>query len=278
MSSMRSDPLKWVGKVFAMKKYLLGLFVGFLSIGLSGNALAKPDFGTNCGSCHGIPVVTSFQLPSSHDSTTVSIDSFMASDSDRYNKTRVNGYLLTTSAAAPSSSDPGWQSSPPSQFTFTSDGLQTLYAWAKDTFGSVSTAVSETVDILIVVPNSPPVADAGPNQSVDEGVTVTLDASNSDDSDNGIVSYLWEQVPVPGTVAISDPTAMTPTFSTPNVGPGGAALTFRLTVSDGEATDTDTTIVNVSWVNIEPVANAGVDRTVSRGYAGHIGWQRFRWR
>ena len=97
------DPLMWVGKVLPMqKKYLLGLLVGFLSIALSSNVSAKPNFGTNCGSCHGVPVVTSFQLPSSHDSTTVPIDSFMATDSDQYNKTRVNGYLLTTSAAAPS--------------------------------------------------------------------------------------------------------------------------------------------------------------------------------
>ncbi|MDX2451602.1 PKD domain-containing protein, partial [Desulfosarcina sp.] len=250
-----------------MKKYLMVLFVGFLSIAMSGISFAKPDYpaGT-CGGCHGVPVVTNFQLPSSHDSTTVPIDSFMATDSDRYNKTRVNGYLLTTSAAAPSSSDPGWQSSPPSQFTFTADGLQTLYAWAKDTFGSVSTAASDVVDILIVVPNSPPVADAGPNQTVKEGVTVTLNASNSDDSDDGIDSYLWEQVPGAVAVDILNPSAVKPTFNTPNVGPGGVALTFRLTVADAAGdTDTDTTIVNVSWVNIEPVANAGGDRTVAEG-------------
>ena len=117
----------------------------------------------------------------------------------------------------------------PNSYTFASDGLQTLYAWAKDSLDIVSVAVSDAVNILIVT-NTPPVADAGPNQTVKEGVTVTLDASNSDDSDDGIDSYLWEQVPGAVAVDISDPAAMMPTFNTPNVGPGGAALTFRLTV------------------------------------------------
>ena len=44
------------------------------------------------------------------------------------------------------------------------------------------------------------------------------------------------------------------------------ALTFRLTVADADgATDTDTTIVNVTWVNVEPVADAGADQTVVEG-------------
>jgi hypothetical protein len=44
------------------------------------------------------------------------------------------------------------------------------------------------------------------------------------------------------------------------------ALTFRLTVADFTgATNTDTTIVNVSWVNVEPVADAGADQTVAEG-------------
>jgi hypothetical protein len=41
---------------------------------------------------------------------------------------------------------------------------------------------------------SPPVADAGPNQTVDEGVTVTLDGSNSSDPDGDISSYQWTQI------------------------------------------------------------------------------------
>jgi hypothetical protein len=65
--------------------------------------------------------------------------------------------LLTATPAAPSAGDPGWKTSPPAQYTFAADGLQILYAWAKDA----------VVDISIFV-NRPPVADAGFDQTVTE--------------------------------------------------------------------------------------------------------------
>jgi hypothetical protein len=77
--------------------------------------------------------------------------------------------------------------------------------------------------------NRSPTADAGPDQAVDEGVTVTLDGSNSSDPDDGIASYLWEQT-AGIAVALSDATVVQPIFISPNVGPSGASLTFRLTV------------------------------------------------
>jgi hypothetical protein len=248
-----------------MKKYVLSLLVVCISIALSGNAFAKPSYGNNCGACHGVPVVTGFDLPATHDSMTVPIVTFRASDNDpqKSSLAGVTGYLLTTSSTAPSAADAAWRSSPPNAYTFASEGLQTLYAWAKDSVGVVSAAVSDAVNIMIVT-NIPPVADAGPDQSVAEGVTVTLNGANSDDGDDGIAGYLWEQVGGSVSVALSDPTAERPTFQTPNVGPEGLALTFRLTVADASGdTDTDTVIVNVSWVNIQPVADAGADQTVA---------------
>jgi hypothetical protein len=110
--------------------------------------------------------------------------------------------------------------------------------------------------------NSPPVAVAGLDQTINEGVIVTLDGSNSSDPDDGIASYLWTQTG--GTsVTLSNTSNVQPTFSSPNVGPGGAALTFRLRVTDnGGLQSTDTCVVNVSWINEPPVANAGTDQTV----------------
>jgi predicted RNA-binding protein with TRAM domain len=112
---------------------------------------------------------------------------------------------------------------------------------------------------------SPPVADAGPDQTVDEGVTVTLDGSNSSDPDNDISSYQWNQT---GglSVSLSNSSAARPTFTAPNVGSGGESLTFQLTVTDsGGLQSTDTCIVNVSWVNLPPTANAGPDQAVNEG-------------
>ncbi len=113
--------------------------------------------------------------------------------------------------------------------------------------------------------NAPPIASAGPDQTVDEGITVTLDGSNSSDPDEGIVSYLWEQTS--GTpIVLSDVAVPQPTFISPDVGPNGESLTFRLTVTDsGGLQSVDTCVVNITWVNAPPTANAGSDQTVAEG-------------
>lgn len=92
-----------------------------------------------------------------------------------------------------------------------------------------------------------PVADAGPDQSVHEFDLVTLDGSNSFDPNDMIVSYLWQQdVNDAIQVTMSDPTAVNPTFTAPDVGLGGETLTFKVTVADAVGLEaTDTTIVNV---------------------------------
>jgi len=45
--------------------------------------------------------------------------------------------------------------------------------------------------------NEPPVAVAGPDQTVNEGIVVTLDGTSSLDIDDGIASYLWNQISGP---------------------------------------------------------------------------------
>ncbi len=129
------------------------------------------------------------------------------------------------------------------------------------TFASVTS--NRTISVSFKSTNAQPVADAGPDQTVSEVTVVTLQGSNSTDADNGILSHLWQQTGGP-TVQLSSTTAANPTFTAPDVGPGGVALTFRLTVTDGlQATASDTCIVNVSWVNTPPVAHAGEDQTVN---------------
>jgi len=132
-----------------------------------------------------------------------------------------------------------------------------------------ATSLTSTATTIVNVSwsNAPPVANAGPNQHVSEGVLVTLDASASTDPDDGIASYKWEQIagPLPF-VTLSDANAVNPTFTSPNVGQSGEALIFKLTVTDiGGLKATDTVIINVSWSNIPPVADAGPDQTKAEG-------------
>jgi len=121
---------------------------------------------------------------------------------------------------------------------------------------------TDTIVVNVSRENDPPMADAGPDQNVDEETTVRLDGSNSSDPDDGIESYLWKQTAGPS-VSLSNPRAVQPTFSAPTVGSDGDSFTFELTVTDyGSLQSTNTTIVNVIWLNDPPEANAGVDQTV----------------
>jgi hypothetical protein len=122
-----------------------------------------------------------------------------------------------------------------------------------------------TCIVNITWQNQPPVAHAGVDQQVGEGRQVTLDASGSSDIDDGIAAYQWRQVDGPS-VTLSDAAASQPRFTAPDVGPEGASLVFRLTVSDQAGLQSeDACIVTVTWENQPPLAHAGTDQTVSEG-------------
>ncbi|MDH3898912.1 MAG: PKD domain-containing protein, partial [Deltaproteobacteria bacterium] len=130
-------------------------------------------------------------------------------------------------------------------------------------FYGIINILTDTAIVNVRFVNNPPVADAGPNQTVDEGSAVTLNGSNSFDPDFGdTITYQWIQTGGNPTVTLNGANTATPSFTAPNVGPGGTSLTFELTVTDlGGLEDSDTTVINVSFVNQPPIADAGPNQT-----------------
>jgi len=92
--------------------------------------------------------------------------------------------------------------------------------------------------------NLAPTADAGGEQTVEEGATVMLDGTGSGDQDGDSLTYSWTQTDGPD-VTLANADSANPEFTAPEVD-NQTDLTFELTVDDGEATDTDTTVISIT--------------------------------
>ena len=161
------------------------------------------------------------------------------------------------------------------QPTFTAPEVATATVFTfkvtvSDTIDTDTDTVAITVQDVSTSVNNVPTADAGDNQTVTEGATITLDATGSVDVDVGdFLTYQWTQEsPDTPIITLSDSTATQPTFTAPEVATA-TVFTFKVTVSDTIDTDTDTVAITVqdvsTSVNNVPTANAGVDQTVTEG-------------
>jgi hypothetical protein len=109
-------------------------------------------------------------------------------------------------------------------------------------------------------PNVPPIANAGPDQTITAPASsVILNGSASYDPDGTIVSYSWVLISGLGSVIISNSNQVIAGIS--GLTPG--SYTFQLTVTDnGGATSNDSVTVTVNPANQPPVAIAGSDTTI----------------
>jgi len=94
------------------------------------------------------PVVT-FTMPATATSLSVNVLSFSATDN-----VGVTGYLLNESFVKPLASAAGWSATPQSSYTFPAADTNTIYAWAKDAAGNVSTGVYRIVFITLPAPDT----------------------------------------------------------------------------------------------------------------------------
>ncbi len=117
--------------------------------------------------------------------------------------------------------------------------------------------------VIVTTPgNTPPVADAGPDQTVLLGDTVNLDGNGSSDVDLDILSFDWTLTTVPtGSAAtLSDPSSASPSFFADLPG----VYIAELSVNDG-SDDSLPDSVSITTANSPPVADAGPDQSVFPG-------------
>ncbi len=114
--------------------------------------------------------------------------------------------------------------------------------------------------VAISTENSPPVANAGPNQTAAAGTTVQLNGGGSSDVDGRPLTYTWNFVSLPpGSAAtLTNPSSVTPSF----VADVAGAFIVQLIVNDGLRNSQPST-VTVTTGNTPPVANAGSNQQVN---------------
>jgi hypothetical protein len=95
--------------------------------------------------------------------------------------------------------------------------------------------------VVVSTQNLPPVANAGPDQAVTVGTTVTLDGSASRDPEGQALAYRWVFVsqPVRSMVELANPTTAKLTF----VADAPGDFVVGLVVNDGASNSTQTNVV-----------------------------------
>lgn len=115
--------------------------------------------------------------------------------------------------------------------------------------------------VIFSTNNSAPTANAGPDQKVSLGQTVTLDGSRSTDVDGDVLTYEWTIItPANTTSVLSDKTSVMPKLVINEKG----TYVIQLVVNDGKLSSAPDT-VSLEVGNVKPVANAGADRVIAQG-------------
>ncbi len=144
--------------------------------------------------------------------------------------------------------------------------VQGVYEYQFEVTDKNGTTGKDTIQITVnaannqPAPNIPPIANAGPGNTITLPVNKTALLGSGKDADGKVVRYLWTKISGPESYEIIDESS--PVAVATGLIQGVYKFVLEVTDNDG-ATGTDTTQVTVNKaVNIPPVADAGQDQTV----------------
>ena len=190
--------------------------------GLDQRGVARPSGACDIGAYEGsvpdivAPSVSAFAATSPSTSLNIPITSFDATDN-----ANITGYLITELATQPLAGDSGWTGSAPSTYTVSSVGDYTLYPWAKDATGNVSSVYGSPAAVTVCNASTTVTSNA------DSGAG-TLRQAISDTCPGGTITFY---------VALSGTTihlASTLTLAK-NMTIDGSALSGQITISGDNA-------------------------------------------
>ena len=196
------------------------------------------------------PVANAGSDQSVSSAASVTLDGTSSSDTDNdsltYSWTQTAGTSVTLSSST--ASQPTFTAP---TLSFGDSNLSLVFSLVVNDGTEDSTA--DTVTITVTSPaNSSPVANAGPDQTVSAGATVTLDGTSSSDADGHSLSYAWTQTS--GTsVTLSSSTASQPAFTAPTAA-STTTLIFSLVVTDTESADSSADTVTITVNPLSPTA------------------------
>ncbi len=203
---------------------LPGDFVLTLTVS-DGKTISDPDYVTVTARTNHPPVAEAGSYSACGVGETVQLDGTGSYDPDG------QGLTYTWSVA----------SRPPGSGAQLSDPASPLPTFTPDVSGSYGVRLLVSDGILdsepafaTIVVNSPPVADAGPDQTVDAGSAVSLDGTGSWDPDGDLLDFAWSFAshPFGSDAELSDTTVAQPSFLADVPG----TFVLSLVVSDGIAT------------------------------------------
>ncbi len=122
--------------------------------------------------------------------------------------------------------------------------------------------LSDTDSVTITATNIPPVAEAGPDSSLEIYHSKTLVGDLSHETDNHLpITYLWtvDKKPAGSSITLANPTDSRPSFTPDKVGD----YVFTLTVTDNLGLSSTPDSVTITATNAPPVPNALQDQTVT---------------